>query len=120
MYIGEYLETGHMNINAIGCFFEKDVLFYTIIMLVVLASLIVSARKAPRWVRPLGLIALSFTVLKALLTVIEYIDTRMVAQPDWDFMYGLRVCYPLTTVAIMGFSIYLLSIIINVIKTPRI
>lgn len=118
--ISYYLESGHLNTSPIGCFFDKDILFFTIVLLTALVLMIISAWKAPKRVRPLGRIALSFTILKVFMTIIEHVDARMVASPDWNLIYGFRVWYSCTTVAILGLSVYLISIIIDIIRTPRI
>lgn len=121
MLISEYLETGHLNTGSFGCFFDRSIIVYTIAMTAVLAVMIVSVWKAPKRVRPLGRIALSLTVLKTMFSVIACIDAwMMVGADEWSYMYGLRVFYPLTTVAMMGLSIYLLSVILHIISTPRI
>ncbi|MCQ2065126.1 MAG: hypothetical protein MJY66_04610 [Bacteroidaceae bacterium] len=58
--------------------------------------------------------------MKVFITILEHVDARMVASPDWNLIYGFRVWYSCTTVAILGLSVYLISIIIDIIRTPRI
>lgn len=120
MLMGYYMESGHMNINVPGCFFEKEIIFYTIVMILTLAVIIFSAWKAPKRIRPAGRIALSFTLLKVFTTVVSYIDLRMIAGDEWDCIFGMRVWYNCLSVAVLGLSVYLISVIVNIIKTPRI
>lgn len=120
MLIKNYMESGHLNTSVLGCFFDKSVLLFTIILLLTLVFMLISAWKAPKWVRPAGCIALSLTLLKTFFTIRTGIDVRIVAGDEWNSVMGLRVWYDCTTVAILGLSVYLISIIIRIVQTPRI
>jgi hypothetical protein len=90
------------------------------VLTLLLVALFFAAWKAPAWVKEIGLIALAFSVIA---TLIGFIEMAGVLQGEpgavspnviWG---GMKVApVPL----IYGFIVYLVSLIIRLIKKPRI
>lgn len=99
-------------------FFEGGTLAMTILT-IELILLLLAAWKAPAWVKEIGLIALATTVLDTFDSIYHVCDAIQVAGDiSMDVLAGgLKVMQiPL----MYGVGIYLLSLILRIIKKPRI
>lgn len=89
------------------------------VLTAILAAVFFAAWKAPRWVKEIGLFALAFGFLGAILGLFQVFDAIHSAEnviPQSVICGGLKVS--LITI-IYGAIIYLISLVIRIFQKPR-
>ena len=104
--------------NIFQLFVEGGYVFMSIITLM-LVALFFAAWKAPAWIKEIGLLALAFGFLGTLLgfrSAAEFIQSQAEISPNviWG---GVKVgLIPV----VYGIIVYLVSLVLRIIKKPRI
>lgn len=126
----EMIENGGCNYGYVGfstffkALFSPIALPYTIIMILLLICLCMAARKAPRWVRPIGRISMIVMLLQIAIGIRQLYDCyqRLGFNDEnrWTNGYIGMGMKPVICVAMIGVIIYLLSLFISIAQKPRI
>ena len=90
------------------------------IISLLLVGMFFAAWKAPAWVKEIGLFALAFGSMWTLIGFIQ-MAAILQAEPDWvspNVIWGGVKVAPIP--AVYGFIVYLISLILRIIKKPRI
>ena len=105
--------------NVFQLFVSGGYLNMSIITLL-LVALFFAAWKAPAWVKEIGLIALAFSVMATLIGCVQMAGVLQ-AEPEVvspNFIWGGLKVAPVPV--IYGFIVYIISLVIRLIKKPRI
>ena len=126
----EMIENGGYNYGYVGfssffkALFSPITLPYSIIMILLLICLCMAARKAPRWVRPIGQISMIVMLLQFAIGIRQLYDCYQRLgfndENKWTNGYIGMGMKPVICVAIIGVIIYLLSFFISIAQKPRI
>ncbi|MBR4811239.1 MAG: hypothetical protein IK039_05705 [Bacteroidaceae bacterium] len=126
----EMIENGGRNYGYVGfstffkALFSPIALPSTIIMILLLICLCMAARKAPRWIRPIGQISMIIMLLQIAIGIRQLYDCyqRLGFNDEnrWTNGYIGMGMKPVICVAMIGVIIYLLSLFISIAQKPRI
>ena len=88
------------------------------VLTVLLVGIFFAAWKAPRWVKEIGLFALAFGILSAIIGLQQAFDaiSSGASVPPEVLCAGLKV---VLIPVIYGIIIYLVSLVVRVIQKPR-
>ena len=113
----------YVGTSFIDACFSPVALPYTIIMIILLIGLCYAAWKAPRWVRPIGRLAmalLAFQLIAGYTLLVDCYQRAGGPQERWTNLYLAQGMKPVICVAIIGVIIYLISLFISIAQKPRI
>ena len=110
----------HYLANIFVLFIEGGYVFMSIITLM-LVGLFFAAWKAPNWIKEIGVLALAFGILGTILGVMQAADY---IRATADASFSSNVIWGGIKVALIptayGIIVYIVSLVLRVIKKPRI
>ena len=116
----EALQAAEPQTSSLPVLFWQGGPFWMSLITILLVALLFAAWKAPRWVKEIGLAAPVVALLSLLFGLYRAFDalfqTDGAISPKIVFA-GLKVC---TIPIIYGLLVYLLSLVIRIVRKPRI
>lgn len=101
----------------LNLFYEGGTLFMTILT-ILLIGVIVCFFKFPKWVKEVGLLALTFGILGQIIGLYDVFQSiEQVGQVSQEMMAGGLKVSSITT--IYGLLIYILSLVLRLINKPK-